>query len=922
MRPIRLVLSAFGPYAQREELDLERLGEHGLYLITGDTGAGKTTLFDAITFALYGAASGTSREPGMLRSQYAAPETPTFVELTFRYAGQTYTIRRNPEYVRPAKRGTGTTLQRAEAELHRPDGSVVTRYREVTAAVEELLGIDCGQFTQIAMIAQGDFLRLLFASTEERTGIFRRLFHTERYGRLQDRLREEAQEWSRAYQHLGEEIRRDLDAIALRAGDDLTARMEKVRTGEIPPQEAVELTRQLILGDEARRQRLEERIAAVREQLNQVNQRLGRAEEIEQIRGRLHQSVLRLNQAQEEYQEQQQALDQAAQRLPEAEQADRQITLLQASLPRYEEIDRLRAEIAAIQEQEQSDAAVQERVAAELAALREEQLRAGRELEQLRDVPAERERLLARQRDHRQRMEQICQAQKQALALRERRQELERVRSKYRESAERAQRSRMEYNHQNRLFLDAQAGILAQALLAGEPCPVCGAREHPDPARLAEETPGEDTVNRAKAQMEADAAVERELSERAGSLSGMLRSAQDALAGRVRELFPGEEQPDWEQLLHAEQQAMDRALDRLDARLREQEGQIALAQQLRQRTEQIRQSLPALEQRALALQTELARIKSTVESRQEEVRRLSSGLSCQGSDAAQAQIAQLEQLALRLRGAWEQARDVLGQTRSRIDELGGIVRECNRQLDGTGDVDVRRERQIQSEREARQQKLTQAHTAVCVRLERNRPALETLREHLDRRDVTEETLRWIRALSDTANGTVSQKEKLRLETYVQTAYFDRILARANLRLLQMTGRQYELERRRTAANNRSQSGLELDVIDHYNGTHRSVRTLSGGESFMASLSLALGLSDEIQSCAGGVHLDAMFVDEGFGSLDEEALGQAMRTLHGLAESRKLVGIISHVAEMKDQIDRQIVVTKDRSGGSHARICTG
>ena len=177
----------------------------------------------------------------------------------------------------------------------------------------------------------------------------------------------------------------------------------------------------------------------------------------------------------------------------------------------------------------------------------------------------------------------------------------------------------------------------------------------------------------------------------------------------------------------------------------------------------------------------------------------------------------------------------------------------------------------------------------------------------------------MKALSDTANGTLSGQGKIMLETYVQTAYFDRILVRANTRLMAMTDGQYELERRRSAENNRSQSGLDLEVIDHYNGSRRSVRTLSGGESFLASLALALGLSDEIQSAAGGVQLDAMFIDEGFGSLDEETLHQAVRALSGLAESRRLVGIISHVSELKEQIDRQIVVTKDRSGGSRAEI---
>ena len=201
----------------------------------------------------------------------------------------------------------------------------------------------------------------------------------------------------------------------------------------------------------------------------------------------------------------------------------------------------------------------------------------------------------------------------------------------------------------------------------------------------------------------------------------------------------------------------------------------------------------------------------------------------------------------------------------------------------------------------------------------NSRILGHMEEALEAGEQTGEKLRWVKALSDTANGTISGKEKVMLETYIQMAYFDRIIRRANIRFMVMSGGQYELKRRETAENNRSQSGLELDVIDHYNGTQRSVKTLSGGESFKASLSLALGLADEIQSSAGGIKIDTMFVDEGFGSLDEESLEQAIQALASLTEGNRLVGIISHVKELKDRIDKQIVVKKERTGGSSITI---
>lgn len=229
---------------------------------------------------------------------------------------------------------------------------------------------------------------------------------------------------------------------------------------------------------------------------------------------------------------------------------------------------------------------------------------------------------------------------------------------------------------------------------------------------------------------------------------------------------------------------------------------------------------------------------------------------------------------------------------------------------------------MQEKREAavsEKMKQQKARQMLLHRIQTNQHAVQKIAEQKADLKEAEQRFIWTKALTDTANANLKGKDRVTLETYIQMTYFERILARANVRLLVMSGGQYELRRKAEADNRTCQSGLELDVIDHYNGTSRSVKTLSGGETFKASLCLALGLSDEIQSQAGGIRLDTMFVDEGFGSLDEESLEQAMQALQGLAESNRLVGIISHVGELKERIDRQIVVKKERSGGSRAEI---
>ena len=216
--------------------------------------------------------------------------------------------------------------------------------------------------------------------------------------------------------------------------------------------------------------------------------------------------------------------------------------------------------------------------------------------------------------------------------------------------------------------------------------------------------------------------------------------------------------------------------------------------------------------------------------------------------------------------------------------------------------------------------ITEQQKNVHARLTANEKAQTNIAAKAEQMKLLEEKHAWVRTLSDTANGTLSGKDKIMLETYIQTTYFDRILQRANLRLLKMSGGQYDLKRRRKADTMRGQSGLELDIIDHVNGTERSVNTLSGGEAFLASLALALGLSDEVQMSTG-IKLDTLFVDEGFGSLDSEALSKAYHTLASLTEGNRLVGIISHVAELKEKIDKQIIVTKDKLGRSNATIKT-
>ena len=283
MRPLKLTLSAFGPYARQLELDFEQLGERGLYLITGDTGAGKTTLFDAISYALFGEASGDSREPAMLRSKYAEPQMPTFVRLCFRYAGKEYTIRRNPEYMRPKDRGEGMTKQAADACLTFPDGRVLTKPKEVNAAIREILGLDREQFSQVAMIAQGDFLKLLLADTKDRQKIFRGIFHTDRYVTLQEQLSRAAADVRSRWEEALASIQQYISGIQAPPDSPFSARILLAREAQLPVGEADSLLESLIREDLSAQTLLEETLGQTEAQLEQTVSQLSQAQTLSLI---------------------------------------------------------------------------------------------------------------------------------------------------------------------------------------------------------------------------------------------------------------------------------------------------------------------------------------------------------------------------------------------------------------------------------------------------------------------------------------------------------------------------------------------------------------------------------------------------------------------------------------------------------------
>ena len=916
MRPLQLTMSAFGPYAGTERIDFSALGEGGLYLITGDTGAGKTTIFDAISFALYGEASGNTREPGMLRSKYAAPETPTEVELVFRQAGKDYILRRNPEYIRPKTRGEGFTRQAADAQLILPDGKPITKLKDVNTAVREIIGLDREQFSQVCMIAQGDFLKLLLADTRDRQAIFRNIFHTGLYLELQNRLKELTADLNRQFLAGNQSIRQYVEGIVCSETSRFLAEVQAARENRLPLNQLPQLLHELLAEDHQALEREDSDFAKAETALQEAVAELTQAEQYLKTQQTAAALLRQRQQRQEELVLLRARLEAENARLPEQELLRTRITRLELTIPQYDELDALNRKFALLtrQKAEADTAAItaehkHQKLTEELEVLRLERSK-------LETVDAETEKHTALLRQLTQREEQLNALRGDLDAAYRLRQQLILAQEKYRAAAQSAESAQQNFEILNRAFLDEQAGILASTLLPGLPCPVCGSRTHPQPAPLSHQAPTEVQVRQARDRADAARTAATDASMAARELKVRTESAGEQILRQSRALF-GEitiaEVNDQVMLAQAE---LTRNLAAVRSNLK-----VLQAGQLRRQA--LDHRLPQLEEALLLTLREVtasreqsaacAAALNAVQFQQE-----SMNLEFPSRDAVRNQIRDIQNTLLRLQTAQKQAEENHARCDRELTEISARLLQLTEALQRTQAPDMNGLQEHYRMLTAQKTAISQRRQALATRIAMNTTSLEHLLRTQKVLGQLEEKLTWLRSLSNTANGNLPGKEKIMLETYIQSTYFDRIISRANVRLMKMTGGQYDLVRRKTPQNNQSQSGLELDVIDHYNGTQRSVRTLSGGEAFKASLALALGLSDEVQSSAG-IRLGTLFVDEGFGSLDSEALGKAYATLAGLTEGNRLVGIISHVSELKERIDRQIQVTKLKTGGSSARI---
>ena len=904
MRPEKLTISAFGPYADKTEIDFSRLGEGGLYLITGDTGAGKTTIFDAITFALYGQASGQVRDSAMFRSKYADIETETFVEFVFSYQGKKYQVFRSPEYMAPKKRGTGLTLRKAEAQLIYPDErQPVTKARDVTRAIEELLGLDYEQFTQIAMIAQGDFQKLLFAGTVQRGEIFRQIFHTGLYQQVQLKLKDAARSRYKDYDEMRRSIAQYLDGVKFWQAEGTEAEefteLKKVKfEGKL--ERSLDLLKSFIDEGESREEEL-------LKQEQEVDQKLHAMEK------KLHLSA------------QKRSLEQ---------------------LKKYQVLEQLQKELGEIGAQLEKCKTQQEVNIRHEQQLHKDMEQLKQERSQLENSELDLQKAITEKEKRTQRKTELNGLETGIREFRSLYEATKEQQKKYQDAYEKAQQQREYYQQIFHSFLDAQAGLLAQELKENEPCPVCGSLSHPHPRRIS---PGgtvtQETLDNEKIKLDKLEKFSVDQSLEAGKLKERSNASWRQIVTSAEELLEdfqefrketkngngqaGDFMTVWNQMIfmiNREKEQCEKLLAESDRKIRKAQENIKRRKTAEKLLEDLEKEKEKLQEKKNFCDREQAglTIKASENEKQqknvaEEIRQTHLE---DGKEVLEKEIKEKKQEYIDLKENSRKIKENLERFQAEKERITSTIKTLEEQQKEIGEIREEEIREQYSESTAQKTELAEKRKELFSVQSGNLEIYQKVQKRREEMSKAEKEYVWMKNLSDTANGSLNGKAKIELETYIQMAYFDRILRRANLRLLTMSSGQYELKRQEQSENRKEKAGLDLNVVDHYNGTERSVKTLSGGESFQASLSLALGLSDEIQASAGGIRLDSMFVDEGFGSLDEEALSQAVKALSSLADGHRMVGIISHVAELKERIENKIIVTKQCTGkgvGSSIKI---
>lgn len=923
MKPLKLTMSAFGSYAGKNVIDFTGQ-QQGIFLITGDTGAGKTTIFDAITYALYNQTSGGERNGNMMRSQYAQPETETYVELEFLYRGQTYRVRRNPDYKITKTLKNGKIREQKvphSVELTLPDGTVFPEKKNATdAKIIEILGLTADQFSQIVMIAQGDFLKLLYTKSDERKMIFSKLFRTDIYWKIQENLRRKSMEMDERIQENDRAFEQEKSRI-----------IPLPESEELPLDELVERLRER-LKDALKEQNLR------RANVEELNKKITKYEEI----NKLFVSLEKIRQTGKELEARQAESKERRQQIENARKADKVLVAEQQNLRQQQEVEQSAQAIAKMTETLANDQEMFESLKTQLQEVEAIKKREAADLqkkmlaleqsfpsyEALQNARSEEQQAKKVWEDLGKTSEESFHKKEAGIAAlkeqqKQQEQVVEQTKKNWEQTSLSASESAKHYEHMYEAFLKEQAGILAENLSAGCPCPVCGSTVHPDPAKLSDHAVTELEVEQAKktraaAEEKRDmayAAFEAEKTEKQKLAQAVEKEEADfVLAQTIAKQQRKEAEQNYVSLQKIAEQIREKLVYPSLAEAKKQYAAMqkaleAAEQEIakkRQKVSELAEAMNTLKGQKLAEEENQKTAKKLAVKTEKEYAKL-----LEKSGFVSEETYHLAILPERSRSKLEREEK---EYESQCLRQQSEQKLLEKQVSGKTYTDTTElNEQLKAEKQAlkeAEKTYMELHTAY----ENDRSVLQNCAVYLEKGKKLESEDQVIKSLSKTANGRLSGSAKIDFETYIQRQYFKQIIHEANKRLLTMSNHQFILKLKEEANTGRkTNEGLDLSVYSLVTDSERDVKTLSGGESFLAALAMALGLSDIVERSAGAIHPDMMFIDEGFGSLDAQSRQQAIEVLGELAGDSRMVGIISHVTELKEQIDRKLVVSRTDKG---------
>lgn len=923
MKPLKLTMSAFGSYAGKNVIDFTGQ-QQGIFLITGDTGAGKTTIFDAITYALYNQTSGGERNGNMMRSQYAQPEAETYVELEFLYRGQTYRVRRNPDYKITKTLKNGKIREQKvphSVELTLPDGTVFPEKKNATdAKIIEILGLTADQFSQIVMIAQGDFLKLLYTKSDERKMIFSKLFRTDIYWKIQENLRRKSMEMDERIQENDRAFEQEKSRI-----------IPLPESEELPLDELVERLRER-LKDALKEQNLR------RANVEELNKKITKYEEI----NKLFVSLEKIRQTGKELEARQVESKERRQQIENALKADKVLVAEQQNLRQQQAVEQSVQAIAKMEETLTNDQEMFETLKTQLQEVEAEQKREAADIqkkmlaleqsfpsyEALQNARSEEQQAKKVWEDLGKTSEESFHKKEAGIAAlkeqqKQQEQVVEQTKKNWEQTSLSASESAKHYEHMYEAFLKEQAGILAENLSAGCPCPVCGSTVHPDPAKLSDHAVTELEVEQAKktraaAEEKRDlayAAFEAEKTEKQKLAQAVEKEEADfVLAQTIAKQQRKEAEQNYVSLQKTAEQIREKLVYPSLAEAKKQYAAMQKAleaaeqeiERKRQKVSELAEAMNTLKGQKLAEEENQKTAKKLAAKTEKEYAKL-----LEKSGFVSEETYHLAILPERSRSKLEREEK---EYESQCLRQQSEQKLLEKQVSGKTYTDTTElNEQLKAEKQAlkeAEKTYMELHTAY----ENDRSVLQNCAVYLEKGKNLESEDQVIKSLSKTANGRLSGSAKIDFETYIQRQYFKQIIHEANKRLLTMSNHQFILKLKEEANTGRkTNEGLDLSVYSLVTDSERDVKTLSGGESFLAALAMALGLSDIVERSAGAIHPDMMFIDEGFGSLDAQSRQQAIEVLAELAGDSRMVGIISHVTELKEQIDRKLVVSRTDKG---------